>query len=122
MEMQGKSRVMETEVKFEIADLEKWSKQITTVIRHTGKPERERHHRRPGRSTNHAATVRIDGRPVGSSMAVATILHHLHQSIPEEAFDQIIEREPRLSRVHDREPSGWIPIDSWRISAVAGHH
>ena len=76
--------------------LVQWSRAISTVIRHTGKPVRPRRHGRPG-STHHPFEPRVDNLPVGSPMAVEHLLVHLHHPIPLEVLDRIIHMEPRLA-------------------------
>ncbi len=85
------------------ADLDRWSRAVVTIVRHTGKIE----HTRTGRRA-HVQTVRFDGCGVGEPMSVEEILRHVHHDLSEAAFPEIALFNRRLSWTHVRdEVSGW---------------
>ncbi len=92
--------------------LDSWSRAITATIRHTGS---ESHCSRHGHI--HHPSPRSDGAPVGAPMSLATLEQHLHHPIPKEAIMQIVQKEPRLRWIFIKQKNGWVPPESWKISA-----
>ncbi len=93
------------------SDLQKWAKQIMTVVRRQGKPPSGR---RAGRRSDESVP-RVDGLPVGDPMSKDTLKAHLHRHIPPQAYNEIVAGCDRLY---------WVPVTindwtEWRVGAVA---